>query len=183
MHVLVVEDDPTSRTVLERTIKKLGYEMSSAGNGIEGLALFQRVQPQVVITDWMMPGMDGLTLCRRIREEGQYDRYTYLIVLTALGGKKNYLEAMDAGADDFLTKPFDADELVTRLRVADRILGLERALSQLETMVGCCPDCRRVPRGDGRWATLRQLAAKPTGPARPQSKCPECRTSGVVHAG
>lgn len=178
MRVLIAEDDPTSRLVLERTIARLGYELSSAGDGAEALTLFQRERPQVVITDWMMPRMDGLELCRRIRAETRNDRYTYLIVLTALGGKRNHLEAMDAGTDDFITKPFDTDELVTRLRVAERIVGMERALSRLEAMVGCCPECRRVPREDGTWSTLRRLAAV----ERPGMPCPACRKAGATPA-
>ena len=182
MRVLIAEDDRTSRLVLERTITKLGYELSSAEDGAEALTLFPRDRPQVVITDWMMPKLDGLELCRRIREETQNDRYTYLIVLTALGGKRNYLEAMDAGTDDFITKPFDTDELVTRLRVAERIVGMERALSQLEVMVGCCPDCRRVPRKDGKWMTLRQLATVPVPLDRPAARCPACRKAEAKQA-
>lgn len=180
MRILIAEDDRTSREVLERTIRKLGYELSVAEDGVEALAQFHRERPQVVITDWMMPRMDGLELCRRIRDEHHHDRYTYLIVLTALGGKRNYLEAMDAGTDDFITKPFDTDELVTRLRVAERIVGLEVALTRLEELVGCCPDCRRVPRRDGKWLTLRQLAAVPVD--RPAARCPGCRPAEAIQA-
>jgi DNA-binding response OmpR family regulator len=181
VRILIAEDDRTSRQVLERTVSKLGYEVSSAEDGVEALTLFRRDRPQVVITDWMMPKMDGLELCRRIREEAIHGRYTYLIVLTALGGKRNYLEAMDAGTDDFITKPFDTDELVTRLRVAERIVGMEEALGQLEGMLGCCPDCRRVPRKDGKWLTLRQLAAMPVVD-RPGARCPGCRTAEAKRA-
>ncbi|HSB54585.1 MAG TPA: response regulator [Gemmatimonadales bacterium] len=182
MRILIAEDDRTSRLVLERTITRLGYELSSAEDGEEALSLFHRDRPQVVITDWMMPRLDGLELCRRIREETIHDRYTYLIVLTALGGKQNYLEAMDAGTDDFITKPFDTDELVTRLRVAERIVGMEQAMSQLESMLGCCPDCRRVPGKDGKWLTLRQLAAMPVAADRPAARCPGCRKAEAKRA-
>ncbi len=178
MRILIVEDDATARSVLERTLTRLGYGVLAARDGVEALTLFEREYPPVVITDWMMPRVDGLELCRRIRAGSDHDRYTYLIVLTALGGKQNYLEAMDAGTDDFLTKPFDPDELVTRLRVAERIIGMERALSQLEQMVDCCPECRRVPREDGRWLTLRQLASIPVR-SRPAGNCPECRQAEV----
>ncbi len=184
MQILIAEDDPTSRVVLQQTLAKLGYAVLAAPDGEEAWALFQRESPSVVITDWMMPRVDGLELCRRIRSDARNDRYTYLIVLTALGGKRNYLEAMDAGTDDFLTKPFDPDELVTRLRVAERILDMEATLRHCETLLDCCPGCRRLRQENGRWADLGQLArgAPPRLPA--PARCPECvREQTVRHPG
>ncbi|MDZ4672898.1 MAG: response regulator transcription factor [Gemmatimonadota bacterium] len=174
MRILIAEDDATSRTVLQRTLEKLGYAVTAAHDGFEALALFVRDQPAVVITDWMMPRMDGLELCRRIRTNICHDRYTYLIVLTVLGGKRNYLDAMDAGTDDFITKPFDPAELVTRLRVAERILGMGATLRYCETLLDCCPSCQRVTRPDGRRATLRQVAAEAVQ-QRPPAPCPDCQ--------
>jgi DNA-binding response OmpR family regulator len=174
VRILIADDDTTSRMVLERTLGKLGYGVRSARDGAEAWGMFQKERASVVITDWMMPRMDGLDLCRRIRQAARPDRYTYLLVLTAVGGKKNYLDAMNAGADDFLTKPFDPDELVTRLRVAERILGTEAALRDLESMLRCCPDCRRVRDEGGRWIGLRELARERTGTKRAPRRCPEC---------
>ncbi len=175
MRILIVEDDDVSLRVLARTLEKLGYDTVTATDGAEGWARFNEHHPRVVITDWMMPRVDGLELCRRIRGDAANDGYTYLIVLTALGGKKNYLEAMNAGADDFLTKPFDADELVTRLRVAERILGMEASLRYLGAIHECCPDCRRVRQPDGRWAGLKQVASSLAAKVRPPARCPECQ--------
>ena len=174
MRILIVEDDEVSRRVLARTLEKLGYAVALAGDGAEGLEQFALHSPKVVITDWMMPRMDGLELCRRVRGNAANDGYTYLVVLTALGGKKNYLEAMNAGADDFLTKPFDPDELVTRLRVAERILGMEATLRYLAAIHECCPDCKRVRQSDGRWAGLKQVASSLATRVRPPARCPEC---------
>lgn len=175
MRILIVEDDDVSLRVLARTLEKLGYDTVAAADGAEGWDRFNEHQPAVVITDWMMPRVDGLELCRRIRGNAANDGYTYLIVLTALGGKKNYLEAMNSGADDFLTKPFDPDELVTRLRVAERILGMEASLRYLAAMHECCPDCKRVRQPDGRWAGLKQVASSLAARIRPPARCPECQ--------
>ncbi len=173
MRILIAEDDPTSRLVLLKTLEKLGYETFAAKDGAEAWTMFQQQRPQVVITDWMMPRMDGLELCSRIRSDPRNDRYCYLIVLTALGGKKNYLAAMNAGTDDFLTKPFDPDELVTRLRVAERIVRMEATLQYLAAIHGCCPDCDRIEAVDGRWTRLHD-AAMAAEVVRPAPRCPDC---------
>lgn len=127
MKILIAEDDTTSRLVLAATLKKAGHEVASAKNGREAWEMLQEGDYSLVISDWMMPDMDGLELCRLIRAQRQMT-YTYIILLTALGGKTNYLDAMDAGADDFITKPFDAEQLDARLRVAKRILDLHEML-------------------------------------------------------
>lgn len=181
MRILIAEDDDVSQRVLARTLEQLGYALVTASDGAEGWEQFNEHKPAVVITDWMMPRVDGLELCRRIRGNAANDGYTYLIVLTALGGKQNYLEAMNAGADDFLTKPFDQDELVTRLRVAERILGMETTLRYLAAMHECCPDCRRVRQTDGRWAGLKQVASSLAARVRPPARCPDCQRK--QHAG
>lgn len=131
MRILIAEDDTTSRVILGEILAQLGHDVVTAANGREAWAIFHREHVPLVISDWMMPDLDGIELCRRIRAENRA-RYTYVILLTALGGKDNYLEAMRAGADDFASKPLDADQLHARLRVAERILGLQRELVQLE---------------------------------------------------
>src|SRR5690242_18446238 len=131
MKILIAEDDEASRSILAATLKKLGHEVIAATNGREAWTRFQTDPVHLVISDWMMPDMDGLALCRRIRNEHQL-KYTYVILLTALGGKSAYMEGMEAGADDFITKPFDRDELAARLRVAERILNLQAEVKQLE---------------------------------------------------
>ncbi len=131
MRILLAEDDTTSRVILTETLKRLGHDVVPTENGEEAWEAFQAEDLSVVISDWLMPDLDGLGLCRRIRA-AQRDRYTYVILLTGLGGKDNYLEAMDAGVDDFVTKPVDGDQLHARIRVAERLLGLRRELVHLE---------------------------------------------------
>jgi diguanylate cyclase (GGDEF)-like protein len=127
MKILIAEDDMTSRLVLGATLKKLGHEVTATSDGQEAWDAMNREHFPLLISDWMMPDMDGLELCRRVRAM-RHTRYTYIVLLTALAGKSSYLDGMDAGADDFITKPFDEDQLVARLRVAQRILALHEKL-------------------------------------------------------
>lgn len=124
MKVLIAEDDRDSRELLGWMLQKLGYQVVATSNGKEAWDAFRRGRFRLVISDVLMPEIDGLELCRRIRGHKQ-SKYTYIIVITALIGKKDYLEGMEAGADDFVTKPFDPDELKARLRVAERIISFQ----------------------------------------------------------
>ncbi len=121
MKVLIAEDDRDSRELLAWMLQKLGYQVVATANGKEAWDAFRKGRFRLVISDVLMPEIDGFELCRRIRTHKQ-SKYTYIIMITALIGKKDYLEGMDAGADDFVTKPFDPDELKARLRVAERII-------------------------------------------------------------
>ena len=131
MRILIAEDDTVSRTILRRAVEKFGHECLPAAGGEEAWGLY-RENPDldVIISDWMMPGMDGLELCRLVRGE-ERDTYTYFIFLTALGDKEHLLMGLEAGADDYLSKPLDRDELQVRLISAARVTALHRHLAQL----------------------------------------------------
>jgi diguanylate cyclase (GGDEF)-like protein len=125
-----VEDDMTSRLMLGATLKKLGHEVTATSDGREAWDALDKEHFPLILSDWMMPNMDGVDLCRLTRAESR-PQYTYIILMTALSGKTNYLEAMAAGADDFITKPYDEEQLAARLHVAQRILALlEKLRSQ-----------------------------------------------------
>ena len=126
MKILVAEDDRDSRELLSWLLQKLGYQVIATENGREAWEAYRKGSFRIVISDLLMPEVDGLELVRRIRSFKQ-EKYTYVVLLTALIGKKDYLEGMEAGADDFITKPFDPDELKARLRVADRIVALQES--------------------------------------------------------
>ena len=112
-----------------------GYDVVEAARGLEAWQQFEQSRFTLVISDWLMPQLDGLELCRRIRAtERPY--YPYVILLTALKGKDRFLQAMGAGVDDFITKPFDADELRAKLHAAERIVTLQDRVKRLE---GICP--------------------------------------------
>jgi sigma-B regulation protein RsbU (phosphoserine phosphatase) len=127
MRVLIADDDPVSRHLLARTLAGWGYEVSAARDGTEAWRLFEERDYPLVILDWVMPGLDGLELVRRIRA-GNRPGYVYTILLTANTDKGEVVQGLAAGADDFVTKPFDRDELRVRLRTGERILRLEHTL-------------------------------------------------------
>ena len=130
MRVLIAEDEAVSRAILQRTVEKFGHETLVAGDGLEAWELFQSTEEvEVVISDWMMPGIDGLEFCRRVRGERR-DGYTYFIFLTALDDKAHLLEGMRMGADDYLAKPLDRDELQARLVAASRVTSLHGKLRE-----------------------------------------------------
>jgi type IV pilus assembly protein PilB len=128
MDILVVEDDPISGLVLSTALEDLGHSVMIRGNGMEAWQLLQADTFDIVISDWMMPKMDGLDLCRHIRARG-VSTYIYVILLTVKGTSEDRVEALNAGADDFLVKPLDPAELVGRLEVARRILAMKAELS------------------------------------------------------
>jgi two-component system, cell cycle response regulator len=126
--VLVAEDDPVFRHVLEYWLKKWNYRVTSVENGLDAWNILQKVDsPQMAILDWMMPAMDGVELCRRLRRlEGQ--RYHFVLLVTSKDNKQDVVAGLSAGADDYLTKPFNVDELRARIRTGERILHLQDAL-------------------------------------------------------
>ena len=130
MKVLIAEDDAVSRMILQRTVQKFGHEVLAAEDGRKAWELYrENPDVEIVISDWMMPDMDGFELCHRLREE-ERDYYTFFIFLTALGDKEHLLEGMQAGADDYLSKPLDRDQLEVRLTAAARVTALHRKLTE-----------------------------------------------------
>ncbi len=129
MKILIADDDDVTRFVLASTLKKQGHEVVAAQNGLQAWEAIQRSYFPVLILDWLMPEMDGLAVCRQVRNLPRRN-YTYIVLLTSLEGKSNYLEAMEAGADDFMTKPFDSDQLACRIHVAERIIDLQHRLEE-----------------------------------------------------
>ena len=128
MRILIADDDPVARRLLERTLQRLGHEVVAVTDGSDALnALLDPAGPRLAILDWMMPGMDGIEVCRRVRSENR-PGYVYILILTAKTQSEDLIMAMDAGSDDFVSKPFKSQELRARLRAACRILDLEQQL-------------------------------------------------------
>ena len=130
MRVLIAEDDAISRTILTKSVERFGHECLVAEDGEKAWELFQNTEEvDVVISDWMMPGIDGPELCRRVRGRTS-SSYTFFIFLTTLGDKVHLLEGMRAGADDYLPKPLDREQLQVRLIAASRVTSLHRQLNE-----------------------------------------------------
>ncbi len=127
MKILVADDDRHGRFLLNSALSQTGHSVTEVENGREAWEAWQRDHHPLVISDWMMPDVDGLELCRRIRA-GKSSSLTYVILITARAGKASYLDAMDSGVDDFISKPFEKDQLLARVRVATRILALHENL-------------------------------------------------------
>ena len=155
MRILVAEDDPVSRRLLEVTLSKWGYEVVACADGQAAWDVLKAPDaPQLVILDWMMPHMDGLQVCKKVRnpDERPAEPYVYIILLTAKSQKTDMVTGLEAGADDYLTKPFDAQELRMRLRAGRRILDL------LDELVRA----REIMREQSRKDSLTQLCTRAT---------------------
>ena len=148
MPIVIAEDDLVSRTLMSSLMEKWGFKAVITQDGHQAMAALRAEQgPALAILDWMMPGMDGLQVCRRVRES---EKMVYVIMLTSLGAKENIVEGLHAGADDYLIKPFDKNELLARIQVGLRILELHAALAarvkELEQAAGEIGDLKlRVP--------------------------------------
>lgn len=127
LRLLLVEDEPTQRLLLARTLSKAGYEVTTAEDGVEALVKVRESAFQVIVTDWDMPRMEGTSLCREVRAL-DLTHYTYIVLLTGHDSQADIVTGLDAGADDYLRKPVDTTELVARLNAGRRILRLEQSL-------------------------------------------------------
>ncbi|MGP0067614.1 MAG: diguanylate cyclase [Isosphaeraceae bacterium] len=129
MKILIAEDQPTAALFLRRTLEKMGHEATVAPDGEAAWQMIREGDAPLLISDWMMPHLDGPELCRRLRAATN-DRYIYIILLTSLDRREDRLKGLRAGADDFLTKPPDPDELAVRLEIAERIIAMHDQLAR-----------------------------------------------------
>ncbi len=136
MKILIAEDDLTSRTILQAILSKWGYEVIATADGEEAWAAFQETDaPQLAVIDWMMPGMDGPTLCRKLREQKRKDTL-YLILLTSKDEREDIVTGLEAGADEYISKPYDNGELRARVNVGKRMIMLQNELREREKLQG-----------------------------------------------
>jgi len=178
MRILLVEDDVDARQMLRVLLQWDGHEVVTATNGLEGWEAFQKDRFPIVLSDWLMPELDGLGLCRRIREsEGSH--YSYFILLTALQGKANYLEAISAGADDFVSKPYDPEMLASRILVAERIVGLQNRVKRLEGILSTCMYCKKIRDERNHWVSIEHYITQRSEASFSHGVCPDCYESIV----
>ena len=174
MKILIAEDDFVSVKVLQLTLEHEGYAVVVAGNGEEAWEAYNADPGRIIISDWMMPGMDGLDLCRRVRSLPKAD-YTYFILLTAINsGRENLRQAMDAGVDDFLSKPLDREVISMRLRVAKRILDYARQIRLLKDLLPICMYCKKIRDDGDYWQQVESYLHAHTGSNFSHGICPDC---------
>ena len=163
MNILIAEDDFISRKLLTSILEELGHSVMAACDGEEAWRMYRATPTRIVISDWLMPKMDGLGFVRKIREHPKSD-YTYVVMLTAnVDQKENYIRAMKAGVDDFLAKPLDRIELSIRLEVAQRILTATSRIDSLENMLTICAYTKKINFPDEGWQTIEEFLQRHLG--------------------
>jgi phosphoserine phosphatase RsbU/P len=186
--VLVVDDSATTRALLERTLRFAGYDPIPTSCGSEALAILEAAdRPLLAVVDWMLPDIEGPELCARIRLE--VDRkYVYILLLTARTERQDVVHALEAGADDFVRKPFDAEELASRLRVGERILALQDGLQKrvtelqgaldhvrkLQGIVPICMYCKRIRDDADAWHQIESYLSEHIDAQFSHGLCSDC---------
>jgi CheY-like chemotaxis protein len=188
MKLLVADDDAVSQGILAGVLGKCGYEVVTAKDGQQAWELLQ-ADPDigVAVLDWMMPGYSGVELCRMIRLKGN-THYLYVVLVTSRAEQQDVVDGLVAGADDYVTKPFNASELRLRVGTGARIVQLERHLAakvaelqhalehvnQLKGLLPICMDCKRVRDDQNYWHELDSYLTRYAGADFTHSLCPEC---------
>ncbi len=188
MRVLVADDDSSSRHLLQVSLSRWGYETQAVGNGTEAWEVLSgQDAPPLAVLNWVMPVVDGVELCRRARRK-RASHPTYIILLTAKAKKSDVVEGLGAGADDYVSKPFDAGELRARLRVGERIVDLqwelthrvaelEQALSQVQILRGLlpiCAFCKKIRDDHEYWHEVESYVSEHSEAEFTHSICPSC---------
>ena len=174
LHIVIAEDDLVTRRLIEKFLRDEGHHVTAFGSGQEAWSHFTSQPVQVIVSDWNMPDMDGLDLCRQVRALRR-ETYTYFILLTSASrSHANIHAAVAAGVDDFLSKPVNPDEMWMRLHVASRIIGYAGQVRQLESLIPICSYCKKVRDDSNLWQAVDQYLAQQTGKDLSHSICPEC---------
>lgn len=188
MRILIAEDEPTSRNLLTAVLKKRAYDVVATGDGAEALRVMQQPDaPRLVILDWMMPEIDGLEVCRRIREISTGNP-PYIIMLTTRGDTEDIIAGLDAGADDYLVKPYNSSELRARVTAGQRIVALQDslaqkvdelagALSRIRTLQGIlpiCSFCKKILDDREVWRQMEEYVSAHSEAQFSHGVCPEC---------
>jgi DNA-binding response OmpR family regulator len=188
MKVLIADDDLVTRRLLETTLKSWGFGVTSASDGAEALRIIQAVPaPAIALLDWQMPGKDGPEICRSVRAMSQTVP-VYIILLTTLHSPQKIVEGLHAGADDYVTKPFNRDELRARLEVGRRIVELQLSLAarvqqledaltrvkQLQGLVPICSYCKKIRNDKNFWQQVEAYVSEHSEAKFSHGICPDC---------
>jgi len=188
MKILIAEDDLTSRRILEAILAKWNYEVIATSDGLEAWQALQTENaPPIAIIDWMMPGMDGVDFCRKIRQTHTLTP-TYIILLTSKAQQEDVVAGLEAGANDYIRKPFEREELRARIQVgervielqtalADRVKMLEEAIIKIKTLQGLlpiCSYCKKIRNDQDYWQQIETYVAEHTQAEFTHGICPDC---------
>ncbi len=194
LKLLVADDDPVTREIIERLLTKWGYDVSLACDGNEAYQILEAEDgPKLAVLDWVMPEMYGPEVCRRIRKLKRSEP-VYLILLTAKGLKEDVVEGLEAGANDYITKPFDSEELRARVQVgrqmaelqslmAARVRQLEEAMAHIKTLQGfipICSYCKKIRDDKNYWQQIESYLADHADIQFSHGICPDCYEKYVV---
>jgi phosphoserine phosphatase RsbU/P len=188
MRILIADDDAVTSRRLEGLATSWGYEVVTTADGPSTLRELEADDaPGLILLDWVMPGLDGVDVCRSLRSRDR-NRATYIIMLTARGGREDMMAGFEAGADDFLVKPFDADELRSRLKAAARIVELQETLAanvaeltaalgnvkRLRGMLPICGYCKSIRDDSNYWHQVEEYVTEHADVAFSHGICPNC---------
>jgi phosphoserine phosphatase RsbU/P len=194
MRVLIAEDEAIARQVLDSVLRKWGYEVIVTDNGQSALAELQQTDaPEIALLDWSMPILDGLEVCRRVRSLPRRDK-TYMIFVTGKASTESVVVGLEAGADDYITKPFNRAELKARLQVGERIVELQRTLARrvreledsltqitkLRRLLPICSYCRKVRNDQDYWQQVEDYLTVQSAVQFSHSICPCCWNTHVA---
>ena len=194
MDVLIVDDEPDIIIILRKYLEKCGLGVLTAQNGREALEILHKSDVRLVITDRIMPEMDGIALCRSIRAS-DISGYVYIIILTISGSKEDIVNGINAGADDYVTKPFNLEELKVRVDSGLRVLALEQSLHEkikeeeilvgelkaaldqvqkLSGMLPICATCKKIRDDKGYWNKIETYICEHSEAKFTHGMCPDC---------
>jgi len=194
MDVLIVDDEPDIIIILRKYLEKCGLGVLTAQNGREAIEILHKSDVRLVVTDRMMPEMDGITLCRSIRAS-ELSGYVYIIILTVSGSKEDIVDGINAGADDYVTKPFNLEELKVRVDSGLRVLDLEQSLHEkikeeeilvgelkaaldqvqkLSGMLPICATCKKIRDDKGYWNKIETYICEHSEAKFTHGMCPDC---------
>ena len=174
MRILIADDERMSTLVLRRTLENWGFEVTVADDGASAWECITGDDPPALaIVDWMIPGLEGIELCRRIRETPP-PAPIYLMLLTSRTSREDLVAGLEAGADAYLTKPFDPIELRARIHVGQRTLGLMASIKRLSGLLPICSYCKRIRSDKDYWEQVESYVTERSDARFSHGICPEC---------
>ncbi len=194
MRVLIAEDDPVSRLLLQRMLTGWDYDVVAVPDGNAALAALQQPDaPKLAVLDWEMPGLDGIEVCRRLRLQ-ETSEPPYLILLTSRDAKTDTVAGLQAGANDYVTKPYNRDELQARLQVGSKVIGLQQQLAQqvrelaaalaqvkqLQGLLPICSYCKKIRDDHNYWQQVEGYLMKHSDVQFSHGICPQCWKERVL---